>query len=72
MFMTPTMGIKAITLRLGQDEQLGAGLRRIILQTLDDASQRLEAPPSADAVHQVRKRFKEARAMLRYRHVYPK
>jgi CHAD domain-containing protein len=59
------MGIKAITLRLGEDEPLGAGLRRVVLQVLDDASQRLEAPPSAEAVHQLRKRFKEGRAILR-------
>ena len=59
------MGIKAITLRLGEDEPLGDGLRRVVLQILDDAWQRLEASPSADAVHQTRKRFKEARSILR-------
>ena len=60
------MGIKAMTLRLGEDEPLGDGMRRVVLQILDDASHRLEAPPSADAVHQIRKRFKEARAILRF------
>jgi CHAD domain len=58
-----------MTLAIHDDETTGAGIRRVVLRSLDEAIGRLASSetPSDETVHETRKRLKEVRALLRLR-----